>query len=97
VSDQIHLNGHHRATVDELFRHPLGHNVEWHDVLSLLEKVGTVETEHNGRLLVTVGSESVVLDEPRRRDLDTQQVLDMRRLLKAGGITPEHVAKSHPE
>jgi hypothetical protein len=33
------LDGHHRATVEKIFRHPAGHNLQWHDVLSLLKSV----------------------------------------------------------
>ena len=39
-----HLNNHHRDTLNELFRHPAGHNIEWHSVVSLLDAVGTVTT-----------------------------------------------------
>jgi len=41
-----HLDGHHRATVEKIFTHPTGHNIQWHDVISLLEQVGTVEETH---------------------------------------------------
>jgi hypothetical protein len=89
MTDGIHLNGHHRATVNGIFRHPVGHNVAWHDFLALLEKVGTVVEEENGRFTVTVGSETQTFDEPRHHDADVQQVLDVRRMLEEVGITPE--------
>jgi len=38
------LSGHHRTTLDQLFAHPVSHNVHWRDALSLLEAVGTPET-----------------------------------------------------
>jgi len=28
-----------RQRVERIFRHPVSHNIEWHDVLSLLEGV----------------------------------------------------------
>ena len=31
-----HLSGHHRDTLLQIFQEPTGHNVEWHDVMSLL-------------------------------------------------------------
>lgn len=87
-AEQSHLDGHHRATVEKIFQHPAGHNIEWHDVLSLLERVATVEREHDGRYRVTLGSETETLDAPRDHDIDTQMVVDLRRMLKGAGITP---------
>jgi hypothetical protein len=88
VADEIKLNGHHRRTVEQIFAHPVSHNIEWHDVLSLLEHVGTVTKEHDGRYKVTLGSETEVLDKPRDHDVDEQMVIDLRRMLKEAGITP---------
>lgn len=93
MTEGTHLNHHHQVTVKAIFRHPVGHNVEWHDVLSLLEKVGTVVEEKNGRFRVTVGTETETFDEPRHDDVDVQQVLDVRRMLAGAGITPESFEK----
>lgn len=83
------LSGHHGQTLGKLFAHPVSHNVEWHDVVSLLEHLGTVQ-EHDGRYRVTVGSQTETLDRPRHHQnaLDEQQVLDVRRMLESAGITP---------
>ena len=83
------LSGHHGRTLEKLFAHPVSHNVEWHDVVSLLEHVGTVEREHDGRYKVTVGSETQTFDRPRHHEnvLDEQQVVDVRRMLETAGIT----------
>ena len=34
------LDGHHRKTYEAIFRHPAAHNLEWHDVRSLLGAPG---------------------------------------------------------
>ena len=83
------LDGHHRATVEKIFNHPVSHNIQWHDVLSLLQRVATVKEEHDGRFAVTLGSETETFDAPRHHDIDEQQVIDLRRMLKGAGITPE--------
>jgi hypothetical protein len=83
------LDGHHRATVEKIFNHPVGHNIQWHDVLSLLQSVGTVTEERDGRYRVTLGSETETFDAPRHADIDEQQVVDLRRMLKGAGITPK--------
>jgi hypothetical protein len=83
------LDGHHRATVERIFGHPVSHNIQWHDVLSLLESVAAVTGEHDGRYTVTLGSETQTFDAPRHHDIDEQQVIDLRRMLRGAGITPE--------
>jgi hypothetical protein len=82
------LDGHHRSTVEKIFGHPVSHNIQWHDVLSLLQSVATVTEEHDGRYKVTLGSETQTFDAPRHHDIDEQQVTDLRRMLKGAGITP---------
>lgn len=84
-SDLEHLNSHHRVTLEQLYQHPTGHNIEWHAVLSLLEAVGSVEQSHDGKYLVRVGTETEVFVRPRRKDIDVQQVLDLRRMLTTAG------------
>jgi hypothetical protein len=89
VAEAIKLDGHHRVTLEKLFQHPVGHNIQWHDVLSLLEAVATTVREHDGRYHVTLGSETETFDAPRGHDIDEQMVLDLRRMLKGAGITPD--------
>ena len=50
-----HLDAEHRNTVEQIFNRPSSNNVEWRRVRSLLEAVGTVVEEHDGRLRVTLG------------------------------------------
>jgi hypothetical protein len=83
------LDSHHQATVEKIFGHPVSHNIEWHDVLSLLEGVGTVTREHDGRFTVTLGSETQTFDAPRHDDIDEQQVVDLRRMLIGAGFGPK--------
>ena len=85
MSEPAHLSNHHRNTLRELFQHPVSHNIEWHAVVSLLEAVGTVERHHDGKVAVTIGSESAFIDPPAGKDIDTQTVLDLRRMLSAAG------------
>jgi hypothetical protein len=87
MAEAGHLNGHQRDTLAQVFRHPLGHNIEWHAVLSLLHAVGTVQETHKGHVQVTIGSETEVF-EPRHKDIDTEQLAILRRLLKKAGFGP---------
>jgi hypothetical protein len=83
------LDAHHRATVQRILSHPTSHNIEWHDVVSLLEQVGSVVEEHDGLYKVTIGSETETFSAPRSGDLDDQQVVDLRRMLKGAGLAAE--------
>ena len=89
--ESVHLNNHHRNTLSQIHQHPVGHNIEWRAVLSLLEAVADVEEAHDGKLLVTLGAETEVFEPPRHKDIDTQQVVDLRRMLTNGGYGPEVV------
>ncbi len=84
-----HLNNHHRRTVEEIFGHPTSHNIEWRKVLSLLEALGAVEEEHNGKFKITLGSEIEVMRQPQGKDIDVQMVVDLRRMLSDAGIEPD--------
>jgi len=83
------LNSHHRDTLAQVFRHPTSHNIEWHDVLSLLHAVGTVRDTHKGHFEVTIGDVVEVLEPTRHKDIETEQLAILRRLLRRGGYAPE--------
>jgi hypothetical protein len=89
MADGLELDGHHRATVEKIYTHPVSHNIQWHDVLSLLKSVAVVTEEPDGRYRVTLGPETETFDAPRHHDIDEQQVVDLRRMLRGAGITPE--------
>jgi hypothetical protein len=84
-----HLSNHHRTTLEQIFRHPTSGNVEWRAVRSLLETVGTVVQEHNGRVKVTLGPETEVFHEHGAKDVDTQSIVDLRRMLSQAGLAPD--------
>ena len=85
TSELPHLSSHHRDTLLQIFQHPTSHNIEWHDVLSLLEATGTVEQEHDGKYHVRLGDDVHVITKPKHKDIDVQQVVDLRRMLTGAG------------
>jgi hypothetical protein len=76
------------STLEQVFAHPTSGNVEWRKVLSLLEAVGTVTEEHNGKFRVEIGPETEVIHKPRGKDVDEQLVVDLRRMLTQAGYAP---------
>jgi hypothetical protein len=80
-----HLSNRHRDTLRQLFATPTSHNIEWPRVLSLLAAVGTVEQRHDGKYSVSLGDETQVFTKPQHKDIDAQQVIDLRRMLSGAG------------
>jgi hypothetical protein len=84
-SQPAHLNNHQRNTLSQIFQHPAGHNIEWRAVLSLVEAVGSAEEQHGGKVAVTIGRETEYFDPPPHKDIDTQAVVNLRRMLTKAG------------
>jgi hypothetical protein len=88
-SEPVHLSSHHRATLEKLFQHPVNHNVEWNDVISLLNATATVEEKRDGKYTVTLGEETQTFERSKHKDIGAQEVLDLRRMLSGAGFSPE--------
>ena len=86
--EPVHLDNHHRDTLRKIFEHPMSHNTEWREVVSLMEAVGTVDVRHDGKVTVQIGSEQELLDPPAGKDIDEQMVKDLRRMLSKAGFGP---------
>ena len=82
-----HLGAENRDTVEQIFNRPSSGNVEWRRVRSLLEAVGSVKEERDGRLRVTLGGATEPFDPPHGKDVDVQMLVDLRRMLRRAGIT----------
>jgi hypothetical protein len=76
-----------------LFEHPMNHNIEWREVVHLLESLGTVVEGANDSFHVTVNSQTVVLHRPRQKDLTAEQIMQLRHFLLRAGVEPPHPAK----
>jgi hypothetical protein len=90
------LSSHHRNTLSKIFQHPASHNIEWHDVLSLLTAIGSVARHRDNKVAVTVGSETRFFDIPEHKDIDVDSIVDLRRLLADAGYgVPTQGASAH--
>jgi hypothetical protein len=76
-----HLDNEQRKTLEEIVDHRSGANIEWRHVRALLEALGTVTEESNGKVRVTVGGVSDVFQPPREKDVDEELLSDLRRML----------------
>ena len=86
MTEPMHLDNRHCDTVAKILQHPASRNVEWHAVLSLLQYIGQVDERHDGRFEVTIGGETEIFDKPKHKNVDEQQVVDLRRMLRAAGF-----------
>ncbi len=83
------LDHHHRVTLQKLFTHPMNHNIQWHDVCSLLARFGVVHETHRGNWAVTVDGETISFGSTRTRDLTEDQVVKVRNFIRTLGLSPE--------
>lgn len=91
-----HLNGHHSKTLAAIYSHPAPHNIEWHDVLSLLNCLGTATPRHGGGYTVVIGDEQVMLAHPHGHDLGDDEMRQLRTFLTKAGLSPDGQADAHP-
>jgi hypothetical protein len=80
-----HLSSHHRDTLLQIFQQKTNYNIEWHDIVSLLEAVGSIEQQHDDMFVFRIGQETEVLRRPSGKDIDGQQLVDLRRILTSAG------------
>jgi hypothetical protein len=90
------LEHRHRDTLEKLFAHPTSANIEWRQVLSLLEAAGGTVEEHGRKVEVRLGGQIAFLDAPHGKDVDRQLIVDVRRLLTAAGFGPEGSTHGSP-
>jgi hypothetical protein len=84
-----HLTHHHRQTLAHLFDHQQAGNIHWREVEALLDHIGEVEHEHNGKVKVQLAERVLVVHPPKHGELDRQAVVDLRHLLTDAGFAPE--------
>jgi len=89
LSMSIKLDHHHRVTAQKLFSHPLNHNIQWHDVCSLLARFGEVHETHRGNWAVTIDGETVSFGSNRNHELTEDQVVRVRNFLRSFGLSKE--------
>jgi hypothetical protein len=88
------LHGAHLRTLDTIFRHPTAHNLEWRDVLSLMERIATVRRDGDNKWGFTIGAEHYQLHKPHTKDLTSSEVGDLRHFLQRAGCSPEQPSEA---
>lgn len=85
--DPTTVTGAHRRTLDAIFRHPSAHNLEWRDVVGLIEAVGTVHEKNNSEFVLEVAGSRHVMHKPHTKDLTNADVSELRHFLLQAGLS----------
>ena len=84
---EISMSKVHQTTYKAIFQHPIAHNLQWHDVRSMLDALTEVTEEHNGNLKFTRHGEVLILHPPKHKDLsDTKEVMKIRHFLERSSV-----------
>lgn len=83
------IRGAHLRTFEALFRHPPAHNLEWMDVLALIDKIGAVHEKGGNKFAFDVGGAHLLMHKPHTKDLTSSEVVDLRHFLQRAGWSPE--------
>jgi hypothetical protein len=78
-----------RRTLDAISRHPVAHNLEWSDVIMLIEKLGIVEQKANAEFVFQVHAQRHVMRKPHTKDLGAPEVVELRKFLSRAGLFAE--------
>jgi len=87
--EPVPLNSHQQHTLEKILQHPVSHNIEWTSVLSLLEAIGSVKQTHDDKFVITVGAQTLTIEHPQNKDIDTELIVDLRRLFTNAGYGPD--------
>jgi hypothetical protein len=74
--------------LDQIFGHPLPHNLEWSEVVTLVARLGEVLERHDGKYEFRIASASAVFTKPRHKDVGVAEVVELRRFLAEAGVRP---------
>jgi hypothetical protein len=80
------LSSSHRRIYDGVFRHPMAHNLDWRDVLSMLIALADVVEEPNGNVKITRGGQTLVLHPTQDKNISTiDELMQIRHFLERSG------------
>jgi len=88
-----HLNHQHLRVLEEIFKHPVPHNLEWPDVFHLIEHLGSGLERHDGKYEFKVGDVTEVFTKPQHKDMQPDDVTRLRKMLAQAGVSPDTVQK----
>lgn len=81
------LDQKHQHTLESIFQNPVPGNLKWHDIVGLVEHIGTVKSKSNGQLTFTINGVPRIFHQSKGKEVaDPPQTLDLRHFLESVGI-----------
>jgi hypothetical protein len=85
----VPLSREHTHTLQALFQHPVTYNLEWRQIVALLEAVGTITETHDRHYHVTVNGQGYDLNRPHHKDFaDVTELMALRHFMQRVGVVP---------
>ncbi len=80
----------HRNVLEAVFHEPVGSNIQWRAVESLLNHVGArIEPSHGARFRVLLNGHEFFVHHPHHgNELPKSEVKHLRECLASAGVTP---------
>jgi hypothetical protein len=89
---EIQLSGTHQKTYNAIFQHPIAHNLQWHDLRSLLGNLAEETEEHNGNLKYTRHNQTLTIHPPLHKDFsDVKELMKIRHFLEHSAVVEQDV------
>lgn len=85
----LSVTGAHRRTLEEIFRHPSAHNLEWRRVVALIAEIGEVHEKPNNEFVFEVSGKRHVMRRPHHKDLTSPELIELRHFLTQAGVSAE--------
>jgi len=83
------MNHHHRKVLHALFAHPISANIDFKQVMHVLEELGAeIDNKSGNRVGVKLNGVSVAFTHAHH-DLPKTEVTQVRKFLESCGVTPE--------
>lgn len=73
------MNDRHVRVLREIFAHPFPHNLEWREVVSVVNELGSALERHDGKYEFQVGRTKAVFTKPHDKDMEPDAVVELRR------------------
>ncbi len=90
------LNPSSRRTYDQVFQHPMTHNLEWRNIRTLFKELGEVEEENNGNLKVTLGGHAFVFQPAYDSDVASpEEIKKIRDLIRGSAGVEASATRTH--
>jgi len=77
----------HVHMLNELYAHPIAHNIKWQELIPALASIGAVHTDTNGGRHFTRNGHVVVFGHDGHDSLDTEEILKLRHFIRDSAVS----------